>query len=140
MATRKPKLSVRQLAISKGFRSGLEDVISQQLDTAGVSYSYEEEKLTYEVPAKVCKYTPDFKLENGIYIETKGIWDLKDRQKMKLIKDQHPDKDIRIVFQSSKTKISKNSKTTYGMWADKLGYKWADKRIPQEWLDEPAKD
>ena len=136
MATRKPKLTVRQLAVAKGFRSGLEDTIATQLETAGVSFEYEKEKLTYTVPEKVCKYTPDFKLTNGIYVETKGIWDLKDRQKMALIKQQHPDKDIRIVFQSSKTKISKNSKTTYGMWAEKLGYIYADKTIPVTWLSE----
>ena len=44
--------------------------------------------------------------------------------------------DIRIVFQSAKTKIRKGSKTTYGMFCDKHGIMWAEKQIPESWLRE----
>ena len=50
------------------------------------------------------------------------------------IKKQHPELDIRFVFSNSRNKIEKRSKTTYGMWAEKHGFMYADKRIPDEWL------
>jgi hypothetical protein len=52
-----------------------------------------------------------------------------------LIKKQHPDLDIRIIFQSAKTKIRKGSKTTYGDFCDKHGITWSEKEIPEEWLN-----
>ena len=33
-------------------------------------------------------------------------------------------------------KISKQSKTTYGMWCEKHGFLYAAKVVPQEWIDE----
>lgn len=129
----------RATAVSEGYRSGFEQRISDELSALGIDFKYEEEKLKYEVPAKLHSYTPDFLLPNGIYVETKGRWTLEDRQKMKLVIEQNRDKDIRMVFQSGSTKISKNSKTTYGQWADKLGIQWATRHIPQEWIDEPSK-
>jgi hypothetical protein len=69
-------------------------------------------------------------------IETKGRFVTADRQKHLLIKAQHPDRDIRFVFSNSKARISKTSATTYSAWCAKYGFKFADKRIPQEWLNE----
>lgn len=72
-----------------------------------------------------------------MYIETKGRFDTKDRQKWVLLKDQRPDLDIRLVFQRANTKISKTSNTTYAKWAESKGFKWADHGIiPKEWLEE----
>jgi hypothetical protein len=51
-----------------------------------------------------------------------------------LIKEQHPELDIRFVFSNSKTRISKQSKTTYADWCRTKGFQFADKKIPQEWL------
>lgn len=118
-----------------GFRSGLEVAVARQLEDAGVYYTYEEDVLEYTQPAKQRKYTPDFWL-GSMYIETKGRFDTADRQKMLLIKKQHPDLDIRIVFSNSKARISKDSKTTYAMWCEKHGFKYADKKIPAAWLAE----
>ena len=67
-------------------------------------------------------------------IETKGRWTTEDRKKHLLIKDQHPELDIRFVFQNPKGKIRKGSKTTYADYCDKHGILWADKEIPNEWL------
>ena len=55
---------------------------------------------------------------------------------MILVKQQHPELDIRFVFSNSRQKISKQSKTTYGMWCEKHGFLYADKTVPQEWLNE----
>lgn len=119
-----------------GFRSGLEVRISQELAQAGVDSDYESITIHYTKPERKARYTPDFPLPNGIIIETKGRFLTADRQKHLLIKAQHPHLDIRFVFSSSKTKIGKQSKTTYASWCEKNGFKYADKSIPQEWLDE----
>ena len=55
------------------------------------------------------------------------------------IKKQHPNLDIRFVFTSSKAKLRKGSKTSYADWCEKNGFLYADKDVPQEWLDEKKK-
>ena len=126
--------------IREGYRSGLEVQVAVQLDDAGVAAKYEDpnSKIEYRVE-ETRRYTPDFVLPNGIIVETKGRFVTADRKKHKLIKDQHPDKDIRFVFSNSRAKISKQSTTTYGMWCEKNGFKYADKLIPVAWLKEKKK-
>ena len=121
--------------IKHGYRSGLEDRISEQLKSLKVLFKYEEFKIKYEVN-EGRTYTPDFELPNGIIIESKGRFVAADRKKHLLVQRQHPDLDIRFVFSNSKAKISKGSKTTLGMWCDKHGYMYADKLIPEEWIKE----
>ena len=118
-----------------GYRSGLEDVVAKQLEQAGISVNYETTKIKYVVN-QVKTYTPDFWLPNGIIIETKGRFVTADRMKHLMIRKQYPLYDIRFVFSNSKAKISKGSKTTYGDWCDKHGFLYADKLIPEEWLNE----
>lgn len=127
--------NVRARAIKNGYRSGLEEKIAKQLEEAGVAYEYESFKIAYEL-SEVRKYTPDFKLPNGIIVETKGLFKTEDRKKHLLIQKQHPDKDIRFVFSNARAKLNKGSKTTYAMWAEQHGFKWADKVIPTEWINE----
>jgi len=119
--------------IKYGYRSGLEERVSEQLTKAKVKFSYESTRISYEIN-EVRKYTPDFILGNGIIVETKGRFVVADRKKHLLIKKQHPDLDIRFVFTNSRAKINKGSKTTYGMWCDKHDFIYADKLIPEEWL------
>jgi len=116
-----------------GYRSGLEDRISEQLTSASVSFKYEEFKIKYEVH-ETRTYTPDFELPNGIIIESKGRFMPSDRKKHLLVKKQHPELDIRFVFSNSRAKITKGSKTSYGDWCEKHGFMYADKLIPEEWL------
>lgn len=129
-------LSQKQTAIKYGFRSGLEERIAEQLDQLGVEYTYEKVKLKYIRPASEHIYTPDFVLANGIIIETKGRFLPADRMKHLMVKKHNPELDIRFVFSNSNARISKASKTTYAMWCRKNGYKFADKTIPEEWLNE----
>ena len=70
------------------------------------------------------------------YVETKGIWNVADRQKHLLIKRQHPDLDIRFVFSNCNSKLYKGSKTTYADYCDKHGFVYSHKTIPEEWLHE----
>jgi hypothetical protein len=129
------KFTKRETAVKYGFRSGLELDLGESLKHLEIDGEYEKNKIKYTVPASEHTYTPDFRLPNGIYIETKGRFVTEDRKKHLLIKSQHPNLDIRFVFQNSKNKIRKGSKTTYADWCDKYGYKYSDKTIPKEWLE-----
>jgi hypothetical protein len=136
MVTRKTTSKVRSNAIRNGWRSGLEEKVAKALTDAGVPFTYEKTKVRYIKPASEHQYTPDFVLDNGIIIETKGLFTAIDRQKHMLVKRQHPHLDIRFVFSNSKQRLSKASRTTYGMWCEKNGYLYADKEIPEHWIKE----
>ena len=112
-----------------GYRSTFELNIAKSLANKGISFEYENVKLTY-IP-KPRTYTPDFYLpETDIYIEAKGYLDKGDRVKMQLVKEQHPDLDIRFVFLNANKKIYKGNKTTDGAWAKRYNFKWAEGTIP----------
>lgn len=131
----KKKLSKTQVGLKYGFKSGLEEEIAQQLVKEGIQPKYETRKMPYKVE-KDCTYTPDFPVSDSIIIETKGRFMVDDRMKMLRLKQQYPDVDFRFVFTNSKARITKKSKTTYGMWCEKYGFKYADKAVPKEWLQE----
>ncbi len=103
-----------------------------------------QKKLAYETlkiewrDLKYRTYTPDFELDNGILIETKGLFSAADRRKHIEIKAQHPELDIRFVFSNARAKLYKGAKSRYSDWCDKYGFKWADKEVPEEWLEEPG--
>ena len=139
MVTRKLTSDVRANAIKHGWRSGLEEKVANALTEAGIPFTYEKTKVKYIKPASEHQYTPDFVLDNGIIIETKGLFTAIDRQKHMLVKRQHPHLDIRFVFSNSKQKLNKGSRTTYGMWCEKNGYQYADKMIPEHWIKERRK-
>ena len=122
-------------SLKHGYRSGLEERIAKELLDKGVVAEYETTKIKYRVE-KDCVYTPDFQLPNGIIVETKGRFLTDDRMKHLYIKKQHPHLDIRFIFTNSKTKIYKGSPTSYGDWCTKNGFKYADKHVPEEWLND----
>lgn len=136
MSKKSYKKSAKWVARANGFKSGLEETISNQINDKGIKVEYETEQVTYSIPASDHTYHPDFRLPNGIYVETKGRFVIADRKKHLLIKEQHPELDIRFVFSNSRNKINKNSKTTYADWCTKHGFKYADKTIPEEWFNE----
>lgn len=114
------------------FRSGLEERVADLLVNLGVKYEYESTKVPYVLH---CNYTPDFLLPNGVFLETKGHLTSEDRRKMKAVKKENPELDIRMVFQSPFNKINKGSKTTYAKWAEQNGFPWCSfHSIPIEWL------
>jgi len=123
----------RRHAIKNGYRSGLEDDIAKDLKDRGVNFEYEKLKVQWQLLENKT-YTPDFKLPNGIIIESKGRFVQSDRKKHLIIQDQHPFLDIRFVFSNSRSKLYKGAKSTYGDWCNKHGFLYADKRIPDEWL------
>ena len=118
-----------------GYRSGLEHKVSQYLDNLYIKYKYEAIKIEWEDLA-YRTYTPDFVLSNNIIIETKGMFTAADRRKHLCIKKQHPELDIRFVFENSKRKLRKGAKSTYGQWCTKYDFLYFDRVIPEDWLKE----
>jgi hypothetical protein len=141
-------MSKPALSIEPNFRSGLEKKVAEQLEADGVTYGYESQWIRYIVPEREAKYLPDFSFKDcPIIIEPKGRFGggnpkfrqpssdgAKERQKLILLKEQHPELDIRLVFSRASTPIYKGSKTTYAKWADDHGFKWSEKVVPPEWI------
>ncbi len=139
---RLPKSSYHKqfrMARKYGYRSGLELATSERLTALNIKFEYESIKIEWEDLA-YRTYTPDFVLDNGIIIETKGFFTTQDRRKHKEVKKQHPNLDIRFVFTNSKRKLRKNAKSTYGEWCDKYDFKYYDRIIPESWLEEKGKN
>ena len=114
------------------FRSRLEQVVDELLTKLGVEHEYEGCKLGYSLP---CQYTPDFKLSNGIFLETKGYFSPEDRRKTLAVLRDNPGIDLRMVFSNPNNRLSKTSKTTYGTWCRKHGILYcASHSIPIQWL------
>ena len=63
----------------KGHKSGLE-TIDEQLNLKGIDGEYEQHEVSYTIPATHHTYKPDFKLPNGIFIESKGWFLPEDRK------------------------------------------------------------
>ena len=130
-----PKITKRRKkrTSNNGFRSGFEAKLAHQLKRSGIRFQYETLLIEYQ---KISTYKPDFILPNGIIIEAKGVWTVDDRKKHLLVREQHPELDIRMVFQNASNKIRKGSDTTYAMWCEKKGIKYANKTIPKSWLSQ----
>ena len=109
-----------------------------------MAFQYETLKLPYTLE-KV--YTPDFIIPKKgrkidlsdpttfIVVEAKGVLDPSSRTKMRAVKRDHPELDIRMLFMDASKKLSKKAKMNYGRWADLNGFEWADGHaIPKEWF------
>lgn len=118
-------------------KSSFEDKILSELDRDNINYLYEPDKITYYVERL---YIPDL-LINDIYIELKGYLREDDQRKMRAVKAQHPELDIRFVFQNANATIQgakkrkDGSKMTCGQWADRYGFEWSNQRIPKIWIE-----
>lgn len=114
------------------FRSGLEEKVADLMVNLGVKYEYESTKIPYTIAHS---YSPDFLLPNGIFLECKGYWEAEDRRKIRNVIKQHPDIDLRMVFENPYNRISKKSKTTYAKWCEKHSIQWTSyANIPLEWF------
>tara|TARA_R110000744_G_scaffold380420_1_gene501149 strand:- start:458 stop:859 length:402 start_codon:yes stop_codon:yes gene_type:complete len=129
-----PRSKLRRSALKAGYRSGLEQDNAKHLEGYNVDYEYEKFKIKFT--AKPRTYTPDFRLSNGVIVETKGRFIPSDRSKHLLVKEQHPELDIRFVFSNSNQRLSKTSKQTYGGWCERHGFLYASGLIPVEWMKE----
>lgn len=121
-------------------RSGLEKRTKACLDEAKANYTYESERIPYIVPETKKNYIPDFvvitRSGRTMYLEVKGRWLSQDFNKLKLVKQQHPEIDLRMIFQRD-LPIRKGSKTKYSTRATKLGIPFtvsSKGTVPLEWL------
>ena len=130
-------------------RSKFERTIGKYLKQNNVPFRYEEYSFEYEEPLRKNKarcadcgstkllrqgwYTPDFFLDNGYIIETKGRFTAADRRKMKAVKDAHPNEKIVMLFMRD-NKIHKNSTTHYSDWCMDNGFEYAVGLPLEEWL------
>ena len=114
----------------------MERDVADDLTGRDVGYGYEATRIKF---TSTHSYVPDFVLPNGVLVEVKGWFKPSDRAKHLRIKEQHPDIDIRFVFSNARQKLSRNSITNYGQWCYRYGFIWAEKKIPQGWLNESSK-
>ena len=116
-----------------GYKSGFERSFVANLNSRGIKFLYEVEKIPYVLERT---YNPDFKMVgHKFFIETKGLLDRESKAKMLAVKKQHPELDIRFVFMAADRRIP-GSKQTHAEWATKNGFKWAEGIAPEEWFNE----
>ena len=122
------------------YRSNSELNTAFVLTKHNIEFKYEPDKIPYEWREDK-NYIPDFLLPNGIILEVKGRFMLEDRKKHLFLRDQHPDVDIRFVFDNPYRKLYKGGKMTYADWCDKYNFQYCKggEGIPLEWFKKNAK-
>lgn len=141
---RKASKMAERHGMQAGFRSGLEAKIAKLMQDMGVEFGFETAKIDWTPRPIPHKYTPDYLVHTAsgkpIYIESKGRFMPDDMEKHLAIKEQHPEIDIRFVFQRSNTWYRKAVRRSYAKWCDEHGYKYCDfprfKDTLAEWLAE----
>lgn len=157
-------VSPSQAAKAAGFRSAGEMMLFKYLQKKDIPFRYEDLdlRIPYVVPASEHMYNCDFALKKKdgtiMYVEYKGRWEYKDMEKHRLVQEQHPTLDIRIIFERDPNKqyVRKGSKTTYadvctggrgfGKWKNvsipytKAIIKNGECVLPKSWVDELAKE
>lgn len=113
----------------------MESRFGQLLVQHCVPFKYEKTKLKYKVPEEEHTYTPDWDIK-GTIVETKGRFTTSDRKKMRLVRQDNPNKRIIILFERSNRKIYKGSNTTYADWCDKNNIEWRDWKQAHELIKE----
>ena len=129
----KSLMATKRRHLKHTYRSGLEEEAAAFLKSRKKKVEYEKLKIEWE-DLKYRTYTPEFELDNGIIIETKGIFSPADRRKHVEIQRQHPTLDIRFVFSNANAKLYKGAKSRYCDWCEQKGFKWAHRVIPEGWL------
>ena len=120
-------------------RSKLELRFEEILKESKAEYDYEVTKIPYVVPESKHNYIVDWTIKNGVYVETKGyLSDYQERHKYVLIKQQHPDLDLRFVFDNP-NKLCGGTKMTHAKWAEKYNFPWCgvkDTETINKWVNE----
>jgi predicted nuclease of restriction endonuclease-like RecB superfamily len=120
-------------------KGGFEKQVYKAFTDLQSQYEFKFEYETANLPyISKHSYYPDWviTLKNGtrFYVETKGWLRPEDRRKMKEVVKQHPDKDIRFLFQKDNP-LYRNAKSNYSDWAQALGCKWCVGAIPKSWFE-----
>lgn len=125
----------------EGYRSKFEAGVAEQLEEAGVRFTYETDRIECRNHLGKKFYIPDFTVYRAdgsvFFIEAKGWIDKAANCKMQAVRKWNPHVDIRFVFQRETTKVA-NLKSTVCKWAKRLRYGFAVGSVPAEWLAEAA--
>jgi hypothetical protein len=121
MSTSKAKRKSPSRPTGPRLKSKFEKRFYDEITRRGLDFGYETESLKYHLDLS---YKPDWKVSDGVYIETKGKFDYVERRKMLAVLNDNPDKEVRMVFMRNQ-KLGKGSKMTYGEWCDKHGIRWS---------------
>jgi hypothetical protein len=131
------------------YRSGAEVVFSQWLDQRGIEYEYEQHVLKYlsSVTKGICNkcdsrdvgqqrtYTPDFYFPKfDFFIEVKGRLDSATRKKMRDVRRENPDVDVRLLLMAD-NKITPRKPERYSDWCKKFDYQYCIKFPPDAWFE-----
>jgi predicted nuclease of restriction endonuclease-like RecB superfamily len=111
-------------------RNKFEQRINQQLKRSKIIYGYETERIPYVLAGH---YIPDFIIQTQlgkVYVECKGYLRPEDKRKLRAVKRQHPEMDLRLLFYGESTKRERDQIR----WATKNGFKFAIDTIPKDWL------
>lgn len=129
------------------YRSRAEEYCAAQLKKMGVKFEFEKIKKPYTstITNGICLKCQGPAVQKRIYlldfwipdlsfgIEVKGRLDSPTRKKMRDVKKDSPEFDVRFLFMAD-NKLNKNRPERYSDWANKNGFKWAVKILPPEWF------
>lgn len=118
--------------MNKKTKSKLEAFVLSNLKKRRIDFEYESLKIPYTISSV---YTPDFVLNDGkLLIECKGYHPNLNTTLKKYVefKRSNPKIDLRFCFDNANMKIGK--RLTISGWADKHGFLWCEKVIPEEWI------
>lgn len=112
-------------------RNKFEFELHDQLKQSGRHFGYESVKFPYiltgwYLPDWVI-YTDSTRTKVDFAIEAKGYFRPESKRKLVSVKKEHPWLDLRLVFYAHRKKDVR--------WAEKHGFKYAIKTIPEEWLN-----
>src|SRR6266705_943999 len=105
----KPRADSASRARGMKLRSGLEATVEAVLHSSGLDYQYESTTLRYLQPSQERRYLPDFLLDLGnfaVFQEVKGYLTSADRKKLRLIKEQHTNTIVILVFGNSGNRLN----------------------------------
>lgn len=108
---------------TRKYKSKLERDFAEHIKNRKLVAHYEVDTFKYERPSH---YTPDWKIREGLYLETKGEFAPAQRANMVAFKAQHPGIEIVMVFADADNLLHKKAKMTYAQWADKNGIRYHD--------------
>jgi hypothetical protein len=121
------------------FKSRLEANFAAEMFKRNLKAEYESNVFAY---VRKSHYTPDWKIREGLFIETKGYLSPSNRSNLLSFREQYPNIEIRLAFANASNRLNSRSDTTYAKWAEKNGFKWCDlsKGFPAEWWATTRKD
>lgn len=105
--------------------------MSKALKRQKVKFTYETERIPYILARH---YVPDFIIQTKlgkVYVECKGYLRPEDKSKLRAVKRQNPQIDLRILFYGGTTLRERNQIK----WAERNGFRYAIETLPKEWAD-----